>query len=183
MPKALVLIADGSEEIEAVTVVDVLRRADVNVTLAAVKDNLQVHCSRHVVILADELLANIPDASAMFDAIIIPGGINGAKILSNRVLMEFENSNKWIAAMCAGPTVLHAADIGKGKRATSYPLFKSRVEGHFEYQEEDVVVHGKLITSRGPATAMLWAVIIAKELCGVEKAKEVSMQMLFKTPW
>lgn len=99
------------------------------------------------------------------------------------MLVEFENSNKLIAAMCAGTTVLHAAGIGKGKRATSYPLFKSHVEGHFEYQEEDVVVHDKLITSRGPATAMLWAVAIVKELCKVEKAKEISSQMLFKTPW
>jgi putative intracellular protease/amidase len=99
------------------------------------------------------------------------------------MLIGFEHSNKLIAAMCAGTTVLHAADIGKGKRATSYPLFKGRVEGHFEYQEEDVVVHDKLITSRGPATAMLWAVTIVKELCGVEKAKEISSQMLLKTSW
>lgn len=83
MSKALVLVTDGSEEIEAVTVVDVLRRANVNVTLAAVKDNLQVHCSRSVNILADELFANISDAPFTFDAIIIPGGINGAQILSN----------------------------------------------------------------------------------------------------
>lgn len=123
--KALVLIADGSEEIEACTVIDVLRRAKMEVTVAAIgTHSTTVTLSRGVKVIADISLPDIVSFASNYAVIILPGGLQGAKAFSNdhlvqKLLKEFEEADKLVAAMCASTTVLHAAGIGKGKRATS----------------------------------------------------------------
>lgn len=182
--QVLVLVAHGSEEIEAVTVIDILRRAGVEVIVASIEQTLEITCSRHVKLIADESLSKLKDTiNSDFEAIIVPGGLEAAKTFSSNqlvqeILKRFEKNHKLIAAMCASTTALHAAGIGKGKKATSYPIFKDKLETFYNYQETPVAIDENLITSRGPGTAMAWALAIVKQLLGSTKAKEVADQLL-----
>lgn len=181
---ALVLVADGSEEIEVITVVDILRRAHVIVTIAAVDDAVNVTCSRGVNLVADAILGDLVSPCKSFEAIILPGGLTGAETFSHsttvqKLLREFEEAGKLVCAMCASTIALFSAHVGKGKRATSYPSFKERLAQFYEYQEDTVVVDDGLITSRGPATAMEWALAIVQALTNVETRETVAKQLLF----
>lgn len=185
MTTALVLIADGSEEIEAVTAIDILRRAQVEVTVASVKQAIDVHCSRGVNLKADTTLTDLAGVATSFSAIILPGGLQAAKTFSSdemvqRLLKEYEAKGKLVAAMCASTTALRAAGVGEGKRATSYPGVKEQLGGFYNYQEMDVVVDEQLITSRAPGTAMAWAMTIVEVLCGKDKASGIASGILFK---
>lgn len=188
---ALVLVAEGCEEIETVTVVDVLRRAHVEVTLAAVGTVKEVKMSRGVSLVADVLLCAFatPQAVDAFDAVILPGGLKGAQTFSKDsacqgLLKAFDATGaKLVAAMCASTTALHAAGVGKGKKATSYPAFREQLTSFYNYQESPVVIDEHLITSRAPGTAMAWALAIVQELCGLARAQEVAEQLLIMFPF
>lgn len=177
MAKTLLLLAEGFEEIEAVTVADVLRRAEIEVLLVAVSES-PVRGSHGIAILADATLAQV-DADA-FDALILPGGMPGAKTLREdervlSVVRRFAEAGKLTAAICAGPTVLEAAGILKGIRATSFP-------GHALpsalYVEEDVVSDGTIVTSRGPATALEFALKLVERIRGAETERKHRKQLL-----
>jgi len=152
---AVILLADGAEEMEAVIAADVLRRGGVDVTLAAVgkaSAKEPVICSRKVSLLADATLDEVKHKS--FDAVVLPGGGPGAKTLCNdadvgAMLLAQEKAGRLLAAICAAPTALKAHGVAKGKKITSYPAFKCELEGEFAYQEDRVVVDGNLVTSRG----------------------------------
>lgn len=188
---ALVLVADGCEEIETVTVVDVLRRAHVEATLAAAGASKAVKMSRGVLLVADVLLSEFatPQTVEAFDAIILPGGLKGAQAFSSdaacqTLLRAFDASGtKLVAAMCASTTALHAAGVGRGKRATSYPAFREQLASFYDYQETPVAIDTHLITSRAPGTAMAWALAIVQELCGQAKAHEVAKQLHIMFPF
>lgn len=180
---ALVLVANGSEEIETITVVDVLRRAGISVTLASVTDSTEVECSRKVKVVADAILSTLPIGD--FDVLALPGGLAGAREFSTQpavqdLIKRFWEGHKVVAAMCASTTALKAARIGHGMKATSYPSFKDELGDYYDYQESDVVVDGRLITSRGPGTAMAWSLAIVSRLLGDETAHKIASQMLFK---
>lgn len=98
--------------------------------------------------------------------------------LVGEILKYQEESDKFIAAICAAPTALQAHSIGFGKSITSYPAFKDKLTGNYKYSENAVEQDGKLITSRGPATVFAFALKISESLVGVEKTKEVSTGML-----
>lgn len=171
MKKVLVLLAEGFEEIEAVTIVDVLRRAGVGVTLAGLSDG-PVKGAHDIVLHADTTLEQAePDR---FDALVLPGGGPGSRRLREdpRVLAlikRFVAEDKLTAAICAAPTALEAAGVLEGRHATSYP---GAALPSARYVEDRVVEDGVLITSRGPGTAIDFALALVSRLADADAADE-----------
>jgi protein DJ-1 len=180
MPRVLVLLAPGAEEMETVIVVDVLRRAGFDVVLAGVDGRAPVTCSRQVVLVPDCALA---EAQGTFDLIVLPGGAKGAEALAGstavqELLRQQERAGRRIGALCAAPVALVAAGVGKGLPLTSHPSVKARLAGHGPYREDRVVRAGKLVTSRGPGTAFEFALALVEDLAGSEAARKVAEPML-----
>ncbi len=176
MANVLVPLAQGCEELEAVTVVDLLRRAGIGVVTAGL-DAQPVRASRGMILLADMTL----DAALQqeFDMIVLPGGLPGADHLRDdprviELLKKMAASDRYTAAICAAPRALARAGLLDGKRATSYPgaLDIDAVPG-IEYLEMPVVADGRVITSRGPGTAMDFALTLIEALAGKTKRDEV----------
>ncbi|KAI4454442.1 protein/nucleic acid deglycase dj-1-related [Holotrichia oblita] len=184
--KALIFLGPGYEELEFIASADVLRRAGVEVSIAGLPDNKPVKSARNIAIVPD---ISICDAAAAgpFDVMVLPGGLGGTKAMADceevgKLLKEQESSGRKIAAICAAPTALKAHCIASGKKVTSYPAMAAAMKegGTYQYLEDDVVVDGNIITSRGPGTATAFALTIVKELLGTEKACEVAKAMLIK---
>ena len=174
MPKVLVPLAQGCEEIEAVTVIDILRRAGIEVISAGL-DAHPVRASRGTVLLADTTL----DAALRqtFDMIVLPGGQPGTNNLRadariRTLLQQMAQQGKHVAAICAAPSVLASSGLLDGKRATSYPGSLDEFAAVHQ-QTAAVVEDGKLITSRGPGTAMDFALVLVERLAGHAKRQEV----------
>ncbi|KAF3421249.1 hypothetical protein E2986_06392 [Frieseomelitta varia] len=180
---ALLLIADGSEEMEAVITTDVLRRVGIDVTVAGLTENPCVKCSRDVKICVD---AKLSDAvNQKYDVVILPGGLNGSKAFANssevgKLLQQQEQENRLIAAICAAPTALKIHGIAKGKKITSYPAMKDQLTDYYKYLEDKVVIDGNLITSRGPATAFAFSLAIAEKLIDKQTADDTAKAMLYR---
>ncbi|OAD55723.1 Protein DJ-1 [Eufriesea mexicana] len=179
---AILLIANGSEEMEAVITTDVLRRAGIDVTVAGLTEDLCVKCSRDVKICVD---AKLQDAvNQKYDVVILPGGLGGSKAFAasaavGKLLQKQEEENKIIAAICAAPTALKAHNIAKGKQVTSYPAMKDQLTDYYKYLEDKVVTDGNLITSRGPATAFAFGLAIVEKLLDKQTADNVAKAMLY----
>ena len=176
MACVLVPLAQGCEELEAITVVDLLRRAGIEVVTAGLDDK-PVRASRGMVLVPDMTL----DAALQkdYDMVVLPGGLPGADHLGNdariiRLLVQMREAEKYTAAICAAPGVLAKAGLLDGKRATSYPgcLDTVSVPG-LDYVEQPVVTDGKVITSRGPGTAMDFALELIATLSGKQVRDEV----------
>ncbi|KAJ3225047.1 Protein deglycase DJ-1zDJ-1 [Chytriomyces hyalinus] len=185
---ALVLCADGTEEIECVVIVDVLRRANIRVVLASASPSRRVQCSRGVVLEADVLLEEI-GADAEYDAVVLPGGMGGAKAFASsarvhQVLAQFYSSSKIVAAVCAAPIAFKPSGIAQNKNITSHPSVKQQlmVEGDSpwfaSYSEDRVVVDGRLVTSRGPGTCFEFALKIVELLAGAQVVDDVAKPMM-----
>lgn len=177
MATALVLLAEGFEELEAVTIIDVLRRGEVKVTTASLVGK-HVKGSHDIVLEADTLLDLVSVAD--FDALVLPGG-PAAKTLREdarvqSTIQRAAHEGKLLAAVCAAPTALEAAGVLSGKRATVYPG-NSLPSAHFV--EESVVEDGNFITSRGPGTSMAFALKVVEHLRGPATAKLTAERMLF----
>jgi len=181
MARALVFLASGFEEIETVTVVDVLRRAGVDVTVAGLKPNV-TEGKHGMRIVPDKSIDDVKVED--FDAFVVPGGNPGYKNLRKDprvidIVKKAFNSNKLVAAICAGPTVLSDAGILEGKACTIYPGMDEELEaGGGKPKHDMVVVDGNIITSRGPATALLFALKLAEKLAGKQVAEAVSKKTL-----
>ena len=166
--KVLVPLAEGFEEVEAVTITDILRRANIEVTTASLTNNLEVKGSHGIILKADTTLDKIINEN--FDAIALPGGMGGMNNLKNdkRIIYKIKKmyaDKKLVSAICASPIVLGEASVIKGK-FTCYPNCESMVKGG-EYVEKDlVVVNDNVITSKGPATTVFFALEIVKYLIG-----------------
>lgn len=198
-PSAVILVADGSEEIEFVTAFDVLVRAGFNVRSIAVRradaqpqGRAWIELSRGLKIVPDqEGFANNDTNDLKPDVLIIPGGGPGAKTLSeDRATLELlhccQREGRWIACICAGTTALVASVSSfpeqEKVKVTSHPSVKDEIVAKgWEYEEERVVVDKKVITSRGPGTALLWALTIVELICGKEKRMEVESPMITST--
>jgi 4-methyl-5(b-hydroxyethyl)-thiazole monophosphate biosynthesis len=180
-PSALVPIADGSEEIEAVGIIDTLRRAEVEVTVAAVGPERTVTCSRGVVLTADALIDAV--AGTSFDLVALPGGMPGAQHLHESVvlgdLLRAHHAREGlIGAICAAPAVvLLPLGILDGRAATGHPAFFDRLDPD-RRREDRVVRDGHLITSRGPGTALEFALALVGALRGEERRQAVAGPML-----
>ena len=160
MPKVLVPIAQGCEELEAVTVIDLLRRAGVEVVTAGL-DNQAVTASRGTVLLPDTELDKVMEED--FDMIVLPGGLPGAERLNDDprihlILKRLSKANKYTAAICAAPKVLATAGLLEHKKATGYPGILDKLAlSTTQLTTQAVQVDGKVVTSRGPGTAMDFA--------------------------
>ncbi|KAJ3039940.1 hypothetical protein HDV00_011606 [Rhizophlyctis rosea] len=180
-PSALVLLADGSEEMEAVITIDILRRAEVDVTVAGLNSAQPITCSRHVKIVPDKALSDVQDKE--FDAFVLPGGMDGAKSFANSeavkaLLKTYQNdSKKTVAIICASPIALKAAGVANGKSITSHPSVKDQLEG-YNYKEDRIVWDGNLLTSRGPGTAFEFALALVGRLRGKEVVEKIVPPML-----
>lgn len=180
MRDLLVFLADGFEEVEALTVVDMARRAELKVDLVSINDRLEVRGAHDVVVKADKVFdeINIDDYKALY----IPGGQPGAtNLMNNKRVVEcvnlFNDDEKKVIAICAGPQVLDRAKVLKNGKFTCYPGVEERLEVK-DPQDKAFVVEGNITTAMGPALAVLLAVEVVKQLASEEKAEEVSKGFL-----
>lgn len=179
MPKIIVPISNGFEEIEAISVIDICRRANIEVKIAAVEELLTVG-AHNIKIQADCKIEDIN--SDDFDMIVLPGGLPNAFTLAenNKVqslLKEFKEKKKKIAAICAAPYALHKADV-LNKNFTCYPSFEEKIRLNGYHNNDSIVIDNDVITSRGPATAMVFALEIVNILCGEETYNQVKNGLL-----
>ncbi|XP_070495489.1 protein dj-1beta-like [Chironomus tepperi] len=179
--KALVIIATGSETVEIVAPTDILRGCGLEVTIASIHGNEPVKACDGILIVPDIALKNA-DKDA-YDAIILPGGLTGSPNMSQcelvgDILKHHHDKGKLIAAICLGPTVLHANGIGFGRKITSYPPGKELLSEKYDYVENPIVQDGNIITSRGPGTVWNFALKIAENLVGIEETKRVAERNL-----
>lgn len=177
----LVPIADGSEDIEAVAIIDVLRRAQFDVTVASVMPSLQVTAARGTRIVADTLLADCVDQT--FDAIALPGGLPGANHLRDctsliEMLRQQKAAGRLFAAICASPAVVFAHHgLDKGHKTTAHPGFTKALH---DFKAARVVIDGHCITSQGPGTAIEFALAIVATLAGKTLAEQVAAPMVIE---
>ncbi len=176
MARVLVPLAQGCEELEAVTIIDLLRRAGVEVVAAGLDEGL-VKCSRGVVLMPDASLDEVLDQS--FDMIVLPGGLPGADHLRDdpriqQLLRQMAEQGRYTAAICAAPKVLASAGVLDGRQATAYPGVLSAEDlPATRVLDEAVVRDGSVITSRGPGTAMDFALSLIEALLGPEQRAAV----------
>lgn len=181
MAKVIVVLAEGFEEIEAVSVIDILRRAEVEVCVAGIKEG-DVKGAQGLIVKPDALLSDVN--SGGYDMVVLPGGTVGARNILNdetadKILRKFADEEKYIAAICAAPFVLAEKGLLEGRMATSYPSFRDKVERGCDYQEALVVVDENIITSRGPATAAEFAFTLVELLVEEDTAEKLREGMLF----
>ena len=179
MAKVLMPLAPGFEETEALTVVDILRRAGIEVVLAGLQPG-SVEGAHHISVIPDTAIDAV--TAGDFDMIVLPGGQPGSDNLNadpriHALLAEFAATEKLIGAICAAPIVLAAAGLLTGKKATCYPSYADRLHGGI-YEESPVVSDGTIITSRGPGTAVKFGIEIAARLAGRQAADAVAKAML-----
>lgn len=176
MLRALIPLAQGCEELEAVTVIDLLRRADIEVITASLDDK-PVKCSRKTVIIADQTLDSILNDD--FDLIVLPGGLPGADNLNadpriHQLITRLASQNKHIAAICAAPKVLVNNGILNGRKTTAYPGSLNQLDtSKIQICDSSIQVDGKIITSKGPGTAMDFALVLIETLLGKDVRDKV----------
>jgi len=181
MSKVLVPLAQGCEELEAITITDLLVRAGINVTTVGL-DDLPVKASRGTTIIPDTNINTVLDN--IYDLIVLPGGLPGADYLRDDVkvqsiLKKHAANDKYIAAICAAPKALASAGLLEHKTATAYPgTLTSLNLSSTTIKDTAVEVDGKIITSRGPGTAMDFALTLIEILEGKAKRDEVNKQLV-----
>ncbi len=183
MKEAYVFLAEGFEEVEALTPVDVLRRAGMPVKTVSITDSLQVAGSHGITVTADVLMKDTDFEGATW--LILPGGLPGATNLYAcgplRALLQkqFDSKTGRIAAICASPgVVLGQMGLLKGRKATCYPGFQDKMEGAF-YEDRRVVADDKFVLGNGPSSALLWALAIVTATLGQGHMAQVANGMLY----
>lgn len=181
MSKVYIFFADGLEEIEGLTVVDLMRRAGIDIDIVSMNDTLKVTGSHNITLQADIMLDNISPADA--DMFVLPGGLPGTTHLAEsktlaKILNEAHSNGKYIAAICAAPSVLGGLGLLKGKKATCYPGFEEKLEGAL-CQSQNVVTDGNIITSRGMGTAIEFSAELIKHLKDAQTARELVHSIMF----
>lgn len=177
MPTVLAILAEGFEEIEAVSPIDVLRRAGAEVTTAALADGIHVTGRNGLTLHVDTTLTALLAAGPReFDGVFLPGGPGTQRLRADarvrEIVLQQSNSGRWLAAICAAPTVLNDAGLLAGRRYTAH--FSVANELPHILSDERVVVDGQLITSRGAGTALEFGLMLVEKLFSVEKSAEVS---------
>ncbi len=182
MKKVAVCAADGSEEVETLTVVDILRRAGIEVDLVSSQNRGKFKSSHDIEIITDK---NIRDVEFKeYDGMVIPGGLKGVENLGNNVpvinaLQDMNEAGKLVAAICAGPTVLGKAGILHGVKATVYPGMDRELNGA-EYVDKPAVRDGNKITGRSMASSIEFALEIVEFLLDKETADKVASGIVFE---
>ena len=182
MPRVAVILADGFEEVEAIAIIDVLRRAEITTVIAGLHDGPMI--SAHQVKVVPDTVIDTVKADD-FEMIVLPGGQPGSDNLNadlrvQKLIKEFSVKGKLIGAICAAPYVLANAGVLAGKHATSYPSYKNKLGGAV-YEETPVVTDGNILTSRGAGTALLFGLAIVEQLAGKEKAQKIKEAMLIQS--
>jgi 4-methyl-5(b-hydroxyethyl)-thiazole monophosphate biosynthesis len=179
--RALIAVADGVEDLECVTLIDVLRRADVEVLVASIEERRMITCARGTRLTADAMLVDV--LAQDFDLIVLPGGMPGARRLADfeplaeRVRRQAK-AGELFAAICAAPALaLQNYGVLRQRRMTCYPAFSDRLSG-CTFVDEAVVVDGNCITSQGPGTALAFALTLVEQLVGRGTRSEVATAML-----
>ena len=173
-------LAEGFEEIEAITIVDVLRRAGIEVNTVLITNNKAVTGSHNITVLADILFEDANYTNC--EMIILPGGMPGTTNLAGhegliKHIQFFANNGKWIAAICAAPMVLGTLLLLTGKQATIYPGMELHLLGA-KHSSEKVVVDEKIITSKGPGTAMDFALKLVEVFKGDQTVNSLRKAMI-----
>jgi protein deglycase len=181
MARAAVLLAEGFEEIEAITIIDVLRRGEVETKIIGVTGEL-VAGNHGIAVRCDLRVDQASDGR--WDLVALPGGMPGAGTLRDdpRVIAMIRHQSELgglLGAICAAPIALAKAGVLEGRRATSYPSFKDQL-GAVTYAEDDVVIDRGVITSRGPSTALPFALALLEALKGKEARAATAARMLTK---
>lgn len=181
MKRVSVFLADGFEEIEGLTVVDLLRRAGVHVDTVSVSGSLVIHGAHGIDVNADVLFGDMDFSDV--DMLVLPGGMPGTVHLQEHagleeLLKEFYEKQAYIAAICAAPGILGALGFLRGRTACSYPSMEGALTGA-DVVREPVSVDGHIITSRGMGTAIPFVLTLISILCGQEKADEVSESIIY----
>ena len=182
MKTIFVFLAEGFEEIEALTPVDVLRRAGLSVQTVSVMDEQIVAGAHGVPVLADKMFAEINPEDA--EMILLPGGLPGATNLDaheglGQMIQDFAKEEKPLAAICAAPLVFGNRGLLQGKKATCYPGFETYLQGA-EYTAALVEKDGNFITGKGPGAAMEFAFAIVEKYCGIDKVNELKQGMMIQ---
>ena len=179
--KVLVPIADGSEEIETCSIVNVLRRGGIDVTMSSVRSILKVTGARDIQIVADKLLSDCLDE--VFDMIVLPGGMPGAEHLRDSdeltsMLKRHVKEGRYYAAICASPAVVLAHHgLLAGKKATAYPGFQKDLP-ETSCADQIVVIDGNCITGQSPGTALEFSLQLLEILEGAEKAQQIRQELV-----
>lgn len=181
MSKVYIFLAEGHEEIEALTVVDLLRRSGIDIETVSVTGNLKVTGSHRITTVADRLFEDIDCNDA--DMLVIPGGMPGTKnIEANEALMKnfdaFAASGRYIAAICAAPTVFGHRNLLTGKKACCYPGMEDGLLGA-KVSYDNVCVDGNIITSRGLGTAIDFSLKIIEILTDAQKAQQTGKAVVY----
>lgn len=182
MSKTYIFLADGFEEIEGLTVVDLLRRAGVPVTMVSVMGRKTIVGSHQITLEADALFEDCDFSDG--EMFVLPGGMPGTLHLGEHqylaeLLKKADQEKKGIAAICAAPSVLGDLGLLKGRKAVCYPGFEDRLTGAVT-STDPVVTDGHITTSRGMGTAIDFALELISRLCGQEKADELSKGIVYK---
>ena len=181
MGKVYVFLADGFEEVEGLTAVDLLRRAKVDTVMVSVAGKLEVTGSHGISVKADCLFEEMDPSEA--EMYVLPGGMPGTIHLGEHkglaaLLQSAEQEGKKVAAICAAPSVFAGLGFLKNRKATSYPSFMDKLDGA-EVLEDKVVVDGNVTTSRGLGTAIPFALSLIEQLMGSAKAEEIAESIVF----
>ncbi len=181
MKKAAIFFADGFEEIEALSVVDVLRRAGMQVTTISIMNKKLINGSHDINVYADEMFDDVNLSE--YDAIVLPGGMPGTTNLANHsgvidTVREFFKQGKLVSAICAAPSVLGKAGILEGKKATVYPGFEDALTGG-EYIKNQVVQDDNIITAPGMGKAILFALKIVEYFEDKAAADKLAKDIIF----
>ncbi|UVE17150.1 DJ-1/PfpI family protein [Pseudomonas sp. LS44] len=179
--RALIAVADGSQDLETITVLDVLRRAGVEVVLASIEERRMVTCALGTRLTADTMLVDV--LAQDFDLIVLPGGMPGAQRLGEHAplaerVQQQAKAGKLFAAICAAPAfALQPFGVLRQRRMTCYPAASDKLSG-CTYVDQPVVIDGNCITAQGPASALEFALTLAEQLVGKNTRKEVEKAML-----
>ncbi|MBU1044800.1 MAG: DJ-1/PfpI family protein [Candidatus Omnitrophica bacterium] len=182
-PRAVIILAQGFEEMEAIISIDILRRAGIDAVIACLDHDLLVAGSRKITVQAQ---VKLDDIDFIPDAVVLPGGMPGALNLAQsenviNFIKKIADQGKIIAAVCASPAhVLVKAGVLKGKTATCYPGDETLFLPETIYKKQDVVVDGNIITASGPGTSFDFALAIVKKICGQDLADKVKKAALIK---
>lgn len=182
MAKIYTFLADGFETVEALAVVDILRRAKHEVVTVAVSDELDILSAQKIVVKADELISDKLYDDA--DIVFLPGGMPGTRNLEanecvvSAVRRQYE-AGKWVAAICAAPSVFGHMGILKGRRATCFPGFETELEGA-EYTGDRVVVDGNVMTSKGMGTAIDLGLYMVEKLNDAEASENLAKEIQYR---
>ncbi|BAU72491.1 DJ-1 family glyoxalase III [Metapseudomonas furukawaii] len=178
---ALLAVAEGVEDLETVTLLDVLRRAEVNTVVASIENRRMITLARGTRLTADAMLLDV--LAQDFDLIVLPGGMPGAQRLGQHeplgeMLRDHARAGRLFAAICAAPAMaLQPFGLLRQRRMTCYPAFSDRLSG-CTFVDQPVVVDGNCVTAQGPGNALAFALTLVEKLCGKARRNEVARAML-----